>query len=142
MLFDYGYWPVSSGTIDATNMGVFSNSWRDGYRTVRNINIFLNRIDNVEGTDQETIKRLKGEMKFIRAKAYADLINFFGGVPLITNVYGLTDEFNEKRASYQDCVNFIVKELDEAKEMVPQTVSAENWGKVTQGACLALKSEV
>ncbi|PSR54036.1 RagB/SusD family nutrient uptake outer membrane protein [Adhaeribacter arboris] len=142
MLFDYGFWPVSSGTIDASNMGVFTNSWRDGYKSIRNINIFLNRIDNVPGADPEKVKRLKGEMKFIRAKAYADLISFFGGVPLITNVYSLNDEFTEKRASYQECVNFIVKELDEAKEMVPPTVTAENWGKVTQGACLALKSEV
>ncbi|MEX2592595.1 MAG: RagB/SusD family nutrient uptake outer membrane protein [Anditalea sp.] len=142
MLFDYGFWPASSGTIDPSNMGVFSNSWRQGYTSIRNINIFLNRIDEVEGADQETVERLKGEMKFIRAKAYADLINLFGGVPLITNVYGLNEEFNENRASYEDCVNFIVKELDEAKEMVPLTVSADNWGKVTKGACLALKSEV
>src|SRR5690606_38720747 len=46
------------------------------------------------------------------------------------------------RASYEECVEFIIKELDEAKEMVPETVSADNWGKVTKGACLALKSEV
>lgn len=142
MMFDYGFWPVSSGTIDASNMGVFSDSWGDAYSSIRDVNIFLNRIDDVEGADQETVERLKGEMKFIRAKSYADLINFFGGVPLITNVYDLNGEFNEKRASYQDCVNFIVKELDEAKEMVPQTVGADNWGKVTKGACLALKSEV
>jgi hypothetical protein len=142
MLFDYGYWPLNSGTIDASNMGAFATSWRDGYSTIRNINMFLGRIDQVPGADQEKVGRLKGEMKFIRAKAYADLINFYGGVPLITNVYGLQDEFKEERASYQDCVNFIVKELDEAKEMVPLTVSADNWGKVTQGACLALKSEV
>jgi hypothetical protein len=142
MLFDYGFWPASSGTIDASNMGVFSNSWSQGYTSIRNINIFLNRIDEVEGADPETVERLKGEMKFIRAKAYADLINLFGGVPLITQVYELNEEFNENRANYEDCVNFIVKELDEATEMVPGTVSADNWGKVTKGACLALKSEV
>jgi starch-binding outer membrane protein, SusD/RagB family len=142
MLFDYGYWPISSGTIDASNMGVFANSWKDAYKNIRNINIFLSRIDQVPTTDQERVTRLKGEMKFIRAKAYSDLINFFGGVPLVTKVYGLTEEFSEQRASYQDCVNFIVKELDEASGMVPQTVSPENWGKVTKGACLALKSEV
>jgi len=142
MLFDYGFWPVNAGTIDASNMGVFSNRWKQGYKSIRNINIFLNRIDEVESTDKEKISRLKGEMKFIRAKAYADLIHFFGGVPIVTEVYGLNDEFNADRNSYDDCVNFIVKELEEAKEMVPENVSADNWGKVTKGACLALKSEV
>lgn len=142
MLFDYGYWPMSSGTIDASNMGVFSNSWRDAYKSIREINIFLSRIDEVKGADPQKVARLKGEMKFIRAKAYADLINFFGGVPLITKVYGLNDEFKEERASYQACVDFVVKELDEAAEMVPLSQSPENWGKVTKGACLALKSEL
>lgn len=142
MLFDYGFWPISSGTIDANNMGVFANSWSEAYSSIRNINTFLSRVDEVEGADPETVERLKGEMKFIRAKNYADLIHFFGGVPLVTTVYGLEDEFTAERASYEECVDFIVRELDEAKEMVPDTVSAENWGKVSQAACLALKSEV
>lgn len=142
MLFDYGFWPVSSGAIDANNMGVFANSWRDAYSSIRNINIFLSRVDEVEGADAVTVERLKGEMKFIRAKNYADLIHFFGGVPLVTGIYGLDDEFSAERASYEACVDFIVKELDEAIEMVSATVTADNWGKVTKGACLALKSEV
>ncbi|GAA4314230.1 RagB/SusD family nutrient uptake outer membrane protein [Compostibacter hankyongensis] len=142
MLFDYGFWPISSGTIDASNMGVFSDSWAQAYKSIRNINIFLSRIDEVEGADEETVNRLKGEMRFIRAKAYADLIALFGGVPLVTKEYGLTDEFDAKRDSYADCVDFIVKELDEAAEMVPLTVSDDDWGRVTRGACLALKAQV
>jgi len=142
MLFDYGFWVLTSGTIDASNMGAFANSWRDGYKTIRDINVFFSRVDEVPDADPELIGRMKGEMKFIRAKAYADLINFFGGVPLITDIYGLDDEFNAERASYEECVQFIVRELDEAAEMVPETVTADNWGRVTKGACLALKSEV
>jgi starch-binding outer membrane protein, SusD/RagB family len=142
MLFDYGFWVLTSGTIDASNMGAFANSWRDEYKTIRDINVFFNRIDDVPDANPELVERLKGEMKFIRAKAYADLIHFFGGVPLVTEVYELTDEFNAERASYEECVRFIVSELDEAAEMLPEKVTAENWGKVTKGACLALKSEV
>ncbi|MEO7047453.1 MAG: RagB/SusD family nutrient uptake outer membrane protein [Ferruginibacter sp.] len=141
-LFDYGMWVVNSGTIDASNMGAFAKDWRNKYSTIRNINMFLDRIDNVPNADPAKIARLKGEMKFMRAKAYADLINFFGGVPLITKVYGLNDDFTETRASYTECVNFIVKELDEAAALVPLTVSSADWGKITKGACLALKSEI
>lgn len=142
MLFDYGFWVLTSGTIDASNMGAFANSWRDGYKTIRDINIFFDRIDEVPNASPEHIERLKAEMKFIRAKAYADLIHFFGGVPLVTTVYELNDEFKAERASYEECVRFIVSELDEAAEAVPETVSTDDWGKVTKGACLALKSEV
>ncbi len=142
MLFDYGFWVLTSGTIDASNMGAFANSWRDGYKTIRDINVFFSRIDEVPDADLALIGKMKGEMKFIRAKAYADLIHFFGGVPLITDVYELDDEFIAERASYEECVQFIVRELDEAAEMVPETVTADNWGRVTKGACLALKSEV
>lgn len=142
ILFDYGFWPLNTGTMDASNMGAFGNAWRMEYESIRNINIFLSRIDEVEGADPDKVARLKGEMRFIRAKAYADLINLFGGVPLVTTVFELDDEFAEQRASYEECVDFIVGELNEAMELVPETVPADEWGRVTKGACLALKSEL
>lgn len=142
MLFNYGFWPMATGTIDGSNLGAFSGIWSESYDNIRRVNMFLARIDEVPEADPERIERLKGEMKFIRAKEYADLIRFFGGVPLITEVYGLDDDFNVSRDSYHDVVNFIVKELDEAKEMVLSTASGGDWGRVTKGAVLALKSQV
>jgi len=141
ILFDYGAWATNTGNLSPDNMGTWGNRWQDDYSYIRNTNIFFNRIDEVEGNDAVK-KRLKGEMKFIRAWCYADLVNLFGGVPVIEKPFELNDDFKVKRKSYQESVNWIVKELDAAKDMVPKTVSSNEWGRVTKGAVLALKSRV
>jgi starch-binding outer membrane protein, SusD/RagB family len=139
-LFNYGNWPMNDGTLAPNNMGVYYDQWIKKYKYISQVNEFLSRIDELEGADENKIVRLKGEMKYIRAESYSKLINWFGGVPIITEPFTLESEFNESRNSYQDCVDFIVKELDEAKEMLPEINKGDNWGRVDKGACLALKS--
>ena len=64
-----------------------------------------------------------GEMKFLRAFAYFNLVAFYGGVPLITEPFSLTDDFNVPRNTYDECMNFIVSELDEAAGILPLSYS-------------------
>ena len=141
ILFDYGLWLTNTGNISPDNMGAWASMWEDNYKYIRNVNIFFNKIDEVEA-DASVKKRLKGEMKFIRAWSYAKLTNFFGGVPLITEPFELNDDFGVKRESYQASIVWIIKELNEAVEMVPNNVPADEWGRVTKGAVRALKSRV
>src|SRR5699024_4240649 len=92
ILFDYGLWLTNTGNISPDDMGECASMWEDNYKYIRNVNIFFNKIDEVEA-DASVKKRLKGEMKFIRAWSYAKLTNFFGGVPLITEPFELNDDF-------------------------------------------------
>jgi starch-binding outer membrane protein, SusD/RagB family len=132
----------NSGNITSDNMGPFSGLWKGRYNNIKDCNLFLEQIDQLASTDQTKINTWKGEIKFLRAYSYACLIDYWGGVPLITKVFVLTENFDVKRNSYQECVDFIVNELNEAAELVPDTWSTDNWGRVTKGACLALKSRV
>lgn len=141
ILFDYGLWVYNTGKINPTNMGAFASMWGTNYKYIRNVNIFMSRIDDVEASEAVK-KRLKGEMKFIRAWCYAELANWFGGVPILTKVFKLHSNYAVERASYEETINYIVQELNEAKNMVPETVAPEEWGRVTKGAVLALKSQV
>ena len=146
----YFHWNPSIYTIDIgiitpDGMGMFSHLWKQKYGFIREANVFLSKIDESEVKKINPIKveELKGEMKYLRASVYFDLINYFGGVPITDKPFELTDEsFSIPRNSYKDCVNFIVNDLDEAKDMVPQIRPANEFGKVTKGACLALKSRV
>jgi hypothetical protein len=81
-----------------------------------------------------------GEMKVLRAYSYFRLISFFGGVPLITTSFSLKDNFQIPRNSYQECLDFVIKELDEAANLLPPTYAATSQGRITKGAALALKS--
>ncbi|MFP4620390.1 MAG: RagB/SusD family nutrient uptake outer membrane protein [Bacteroidales bacterium] len=141
IIFNYGTWVYNSGVIDPSEMGALGSKWENRYDYIRNINIFFNRIEEVEA-EEDVKERLKGEMKFLRAWCYADLISLFGGVPLLTDVFELDSDFQVNRDPYQDVVDFIIEELDEAKSMVPATVSSGEFGRVTKGAVQGLKSKV
>jgi hypothetical protein len=84
---------------------------------------------------------LKGEAKFMRAYYYQQLLRYFGGVPIVDKPYKLDDtDFLSVRNTYEECVNFIVKDCDEAAALLDgKTLVA---GRATKAAALALKSRV
>lgn len=125
----------------AFKQSCWSSIWEAKYSYIRKCNIFLANIDNVEATETEK-SELKGEVKYLRARYYYDLVTYWGGVPLITEVFELDDEFEMSRTPYEDLVDWIVSELDEAREMLPEQRTADEFGKVNRGACLALKSNL
>src|SRR5690606_38129575 len=87
--FDYeDVWFWNSGTVSPDNLSM--DGWEDYYRFVRRCNIFFQHIESVEG-DQELKDRLTGQVTFLRAWCYFALWARYGGVPLITGVYNLTD---------------------------------------------------
>lgn len=122
-------------------------TWDDIYKSIRYCNIFFANIDKVPFestlTDGKTLgDRMKGEVHFLRAFLYHELTAVYGGVPIITEPYGLTDDFLIARNSYSDCVDFMVEELDLAAGLLPTAHSGDGKGRATKGAALSLKSRV
>ena len=121
--------------------------WKPLYSSIRSCNLFFANVNSVPDAntliDGKTLKdRLKGEVHFLRAWFYFNLTNMYGGVPIIKNVYQLTDSFTVARNSYADCIKFIVSECDSAASLLPFIESGDNKGRATEGAALALKSRV
>src|SRR5690625_936116 len=105
---------------------------------IKQANEFLTKSVDYD-SDLEMQRRLTGEVKALRAYAYFRLISHFGGVPLVTEPFEL-DDWQVPRDSYGDVMNFVISELDEAIEMLPLEYSAENEGKLTKGAAMAIKA--
>lgn len=129
------------------NRGNSFRSWAQYYKTIRDCNLFFEHADQIEwpdGTaDGKTLReRMTGEVTFQRAFLYTYLVNYFGGVPLITKVYGLNDDFLVPRNTYAECIDFIVSECDKAAALLPEVQSGDNDGRATKGAALALKARV
>ena len=124
------------------NTGIFQQKWRNYFSYVRDINEFLDRVDDSGAMekDRDRVEILKAEMKFLRANLYAKLIKHFGGVPIMENALGINDDFALVRNSYEECVDFIVKELDEAAAILPVTRPDNEFGRATKVAALAVKS--
>ncbi len=126
--------------------GEYGN-WSGSYRAIRHCNVALENIVNssfdstkIDGVSLKN--RMLGEVHFLRAYFYFRLTNYYGGVPIIKNVYGLNDSFKIAQNSYADCIKFIVSDLDSAASLLPVVESGDNDGRATKGAALALKSRV
>jgi len=123
-----------------TTNSVFRQTWVDSYVTIQAANIVLNRIDGISDMDAATKDARKGEMKFIRALTYFNLVNLYGGIPLvIEETKNPTDFFGQGRASVEDVFNQIILDLNEAVIQLPVT---NGLGRVTKGAGYTLLGKV
>ena len=125
-----------------SNSGIFLQKWSNYWDYIRMTNEFLDKVDDSEAMkiDPDKVNVLKAEMKFLRANLYTKLIKFYGAVPIIDRALGLEDNFDLSRNTYEECVDFIVRELDEAAAVLPETRPDEEFGRATKLAALAVKS--
>lgn len=129
---------LTSGSL---NMYYFNGFWLDAYSAIRNNNIFLEKIENYEGSEDKKIKQFTAEIRFLRAFFYTELISRYGGVPLIEKTFDINSNFQVPRASFEECVAFIVKELDLAIADLPNKseMVGTSFGRLTKGAAIGLK---
>ena len=128
-IFDANFW--------ASNMKQLN--WTTAYKYVRATNVFFDKIETAT-IDETTKKNMKGEVHFLRAYLYYNLLSVYGGVPIIAKAYNLTDDFSVSRNTYEETVKFIIDELDLSANLL-KGKSLET-GRATEGAALALKSRV
>lgn len=139
---------VVQSTITSSNLDVLGGSrfnylvWGTLYSAIRNCNVFLLNAANSPYGDAASTKRMRGEAFFLRAYFYHNLMRTFGGVPLISKVYGLKDSTSIARGSFEQTVNFIVRDADSAAALLPLSYDDIDLGRATKGAALALKSRV
>lgn len=141
----YGVPDILQGNASASNIGAFSRGdlqhfrWGHLYTAIRQANIMLDNIDEAQ-VSEEVRNNIKGEAHFLRAYFYHNLVRAYGGVPIITHVYELGDDFEVARNTFEESVNFVVQEAERAAELLP--VVPRDLGRTSKGAALALKSRI
>lgn len=135
---NHGYQHYGNGTVEATDESVFT---RWNYSTIQRCNWFL---ENVDATPMdETLKQqYKGEARFLRAYQYFIMSQLYGDVPLVTSPISPKAANTIARTPFTDVRNFIVKELDTISNVLPQSYSGSEVGRITKGAALALKGRI
>lgn len=141
--FNYGSaWTINTGGLTPDQLGGL-DIWSAYYNNIKNCNIFFDNLEKVETIDEPKSSWLIGETTFFRAYYYMELVNNYGGVPLITKRFALDDpDMMLKCNSYEECVDFIVKEFGVAADLLPEKWTGENFGRATKGAALAMKSRM
>jgi hypothetical protein len=77
------YGQLDQFTTIASN-DIVETTWRDAYQGIQKANVVLNRIDKIAYTDPAVKQARKGEMLFIRALLYFNIVRLYGDVPLVT----------------------------------------------------------
>jgi hypothetical protein len=130
----------ATGSISAINTN--NDVWPVCYANIRRVNVFLK---NISGSPLSAPlqTRVSGEARFLRAWYYFQLVKHFGGVILVgDNIFNPDDELPGKRNTYEECVNYITSECDAAANILPLDQPSENYGRITKGACMALKARM
>lgn len=137
--------PTDLGRMNGAWWGWDNRSWSTKWTNISNCNIFFERVDNVGFTDEAEKTKLVGQVRFIRAFEYWDLIARWGAMPIITKSFSINDRdeiVDQKRNTYKECIDFLVGELDQAAKELPANWSGDDYGRATSVAALALKSRI
>ncbi|NDW12205.1 RagB/SusD family nutrient uptake outer membrane protein [Bacteroides sp. 214] len=113
------------------------------YGRIRDINDAIIGIE--EGSlSREEKDQLVGQAYFLRAWCYYNIVKYYGGIPIVTEKLEPVESSKVPRFTTKACIEFMCDDLDKAAEMLKATGAwdANNFGRVTAGAALALKGRI
>lgn len=96
-------------------------------------------INNVELTST-TIDRYIAEAKFLRAYYHFELFKFFGPVPVVDRLLS-PGEVNLERSTMTELMSAVVSDLEDAIELLPVSISANEYGRASKGMAQSLLAE-
>lgn len=144
-----GMWNVIRGGYSP--FSTFDDNWANSYNGIREANVFLNNYKRVPWADSSRKVWFANEARTLRAYFYYELVKRYGGIPLVGNkVFDPNDPelLQLKRNSFEECVNYIVSELDIVKDSLRADASLANratdpdFGRMRKSIALALKAKV
>ena len=135
---------INQGNLQWMNNDQNPFKWQFRYRGIRYANIIIENIDKVPEKVGVDPNRLKGEAYYMRAHMYHELVRGFGGVPIITTVFGLdeVEAMQQPRNNVRECLEFIVSDLEKAEQYLPATIASSEWGRVGKYVATGLKARM
>ncbi len=126
--------------IPTTNPVVHA-TWIKNYIGIYRANLFLEVIEDIDASDsfkEQTI----AEVKFMRAYFYFEQVRFFENIPLLLKTISGPSEYAQEQNTSKEVYDQIALDLVEAIADLPETVSAEERGRITKWAAQGLLARV
>lgn len=112
--------------------------WSESYKFIRDANIGIANFHKMPESYSDLRKQLTGEMLFLNAYQYFELVKRYGGVPIMDDVAAPSNA-GVPRSSFSACIEYICGLCDDAYDLLPQNNDVA-FGRASKGAALALKS--
>ncbi len=136
-----GWEAFEFSTVNSGN-GEIAALWNNHYSAMYNINYALEKLAP-STIDAAAKSAIEGQLKFIRAFHYFNLVRYFGDVVLVTKTLNSPNEaFDLVRSPQAEVYKQIETDLKDAVNLLPVTYPAAGRGRVTKGAALSLLGKV
>lgn len=124
----------------------YKNSWPWSYVAIRQASVFIHNAHANDELTQDEIDVLIGEAHFLRGYFYWLLIRKYGPVPIMpdegADFSESYDNLSYPRNTFDECVDFICKDMIEAAKRLPDRRDNLNSARPTKGAALAVRAKV
>lgn len=121
------------------------NYYRKNWAGIRQANVFLANISQTPFANPQTKARLIAEVKVLRAFFYLELVKMYGGMPVVDKPFSGEFQFETlPRQSFQECVDFIKQNCDEAilEQHLPLRITTDpERGRFTKAVAHAIRSQ-
>ncbi|MDP9080808.1 MAG: RagB/SusD family nutrient uptake outer membrane protein [Bacteroidota bacterium] len=146
--YDWGFVTsqnINNGSYDASS-GLTGAFWSSYYQGIRSATIFIANVDKVPDMSAHLKLQYKAEARALRAIYYFYMMRIYGPVVLLGEQVISPDVKSGgiamARSTFDACVDYVTSELDAAAAILPATPSStNNYGRITSGFALAMKSE-
>lgn len=130
---------ISNGSLQLSET---SGQWTTSYEYIRACNDIL---QHGAGATDSSIKQYVAEARFFRAWYYWQMMEIYGGVPLISKVLPTEDTtLYASRSTQEQTADFIISDLNQAATGLPlqSDLSDPDIGRITKGAALSLLARI
>ncbi|RAJ93144.1 putative outer membrane starch-binding protein [Larkinella arboricola] len=107
------------------------------FQGVSRANFVIGRVSQMDNLTAEVKSSILAQAKFLRGIFYYKLVNYFGGVSLVTAELNASSKLDIPRSSAADIWKQVETDLTEAATVLPATWTGNEIGRATKGAALA-----
>jgi hypothetical protein len=137
----------SLGEITSYTANTYYNNYENWYRGIRKANTVIARIGECKDLSLITQRQYLGEMYFFRGYFLYHLLQQYGPAVIppddVLDLGSDAETLSQDRSTYDDCVNYIIGNMEQAYELLPATKDAlAEIYRPTSGAALAVMSRV
>lgn len=130
------------GIIDPENAAA-SDLWNRCYSGNYRANMFFDKEDGFAWESESVRKRYHAEVTVLRAYFYWDLVRHYGWVPIIDHLLPSSEDYKDATQNTpKEVFDFVASELLSALPDLPETVSANEQGRITRDMVRVLMARV
>lgn len=132
--------PITSAI--TTDNPLTNKPWQVHYRTIARCHTVLDNLEKLKNTMTEAAyAQLDGELRFVRAYCYSQMIELYGDVPLLKSAVDLANA-NVARTPKNEIEKFLIDELTAIADKLPVSQPQSGNVRASRVAAYMLKARV